>query len=77
MINKIKYYFKTGTFTSKTKESIEEIKQDVRNYKKQSKEEDYIYIYKIENSIIFDKNGIVIYSSNINMREFNAEEEVN
>ena len=77
MINKVTYYFisKDNRYFSDSKDNIEEIRKDAIEYKKNSKEK--VLIYRNEFSLILDKNGETIYSSDIRIREFNTEEEVN
>ena len=75
MIQKIHYYFSTNNFMSDMKDSLEEIKQDARTYVKENNNP--CYIFRVENSIVLDKHGDLIYSSRIILREFNAEVEVN
>lgn len=75
MIQRIHYYFSTNNFMSDMKDSLEEIKQDARTYVKENNNP--CYIFRVENSIVLDKHGDLIYSSRIILREFNAEAEVN
>lgn len=75
MIQRIHYYFSTNNFMSDMKDSLEEIKQDARTYVKENNNP--CYIFRVENSIVVDKHGDLIYSSRIILREFNAEAEVN
>lgn len=75
MIQKIHYYFSSNNFMSDMKESLEEIKQDARIYIKENNNP--CHIFRVENSIVVDKHGDLIYNSRITLREFNAEAEVN
>jgi len=77
MINKVTYYFisKDNRYVSDSKDNIEEIRKDAIEYKKNNKEK--VLIYRNEFSLVLDKNGETIYSSDISIREFNTEEEVN
>lgn len=71
MITKIKYFFinKENDFTSSPKDTIEEIRKDIADYKKENLNVN-ILIYKNEVNNIFDKEGTLIYSSDIIIREF-------
>ena len=75
MINKVKYFFQSENYISEYKNTLEEIKQDARLYKKENQFP--CFIYKKEENNILDKNGNIIYKSDIETREFDAEEEVN
>lgn len=79
MITKIKYFFmdKENNFTSCCKDTIEEIRKDIADYKKENSDAIFL-IYKNEINNVFDKEGILIYSSDTIMREFdNIMEEEN
>lgn len=79
MITKIKYFFinKEDDFTSSSKDTIEEIRKDIADYKKENLNAN-VLIYKNEINNIFDKEGTLIYSSDIIIREFdNIMEEEN
>lgn len=75
MIQKTHYYFTTENFMSDWKDSIEEVKQDAREYIKQN--EGKCLIFRNENYIVIDKYGELIYNSRSTIREFEAEMEVN
>lgn len=75
MIQKTHYYFTTENFMSDWKDSIEEIKQDAREYIKQN--EGKCLIFRNENYTVIDKHGELIYNSRSTIREFEAEMEVN
>lgn len=75
MIQKTHYYFTTENFMSDWKDSIEEIKQDAREYIKQN--EGKCLIFRNENYTVIDKYGELIYNSRSTIREFEAEMEVN
>lgn len=75
MIQKTHYYFNTENFMSDWKDSIEEIKQDAREYIKQNGGK--CLIFRNENYIVIDKHGELIYNSRSTIREFEAEQEVN
>ena len=78
MIHKIKYYFTTENYISEYKDSIEEVKQEVREYKKNDPEkQNKILIFRNEKWIVVNNIGEIIYRSDIEAREFNAEEEIN
>lgn len=71
MITKTNYFF-TNTnhsFESSPKDTIEEIRKDIVDYKKENID-DNLLIYKHEINHIFDKKGILVYSSDTIMREF-------
>lgn len=79
MITKIKYFFidKENDFTSCSKDTIEEIRKDIADYKKENSNVNFL-IYRNEINNIFDKEGTLVYSSDIIMREFdNIMEEEN
>ena len=78
MIHKIKYYFTTENYISEYKENIEEVKQEAREYKKNNPEkQNKILIFRNEKWIVVNHIGEIIYRSDIEAREFNAEEEIN
>lgn len=75
MIQKTHYYFNTDNFMSEMKDSLEETKQDAREYIKQNQTK--CFIFRIENYTVVDKHGELIYNSRSTIREFKAEQEVN
>ena len=78
MIHKIDYYFTAKNYISEHKENIEEIKQEAREYKKNNlDDQDKIFIFRNEKWIVVNHIGEIIYRSDIEAREFNAEEEIN
>ena len=78
MIHKIKYFFKLGDYISDSKETIEEIKQEIREYKNKNEDQNsYFLIFKDESFLVIDKIGETVYKSNVESREFKAEEEIN
>ena len=71
MITKTNYFF-TNTnhsFESAPKDTIEEIRKDIVDYKKENIDDNFL-IYKHEINRIFDKKGILVYSNDTIMREF-------
>ena len=78
MISKIKYYFKTENYTGEYKESLEEVKQEVRKYKNNNPENhEKVFIFRNEKWIVINTYGETVYKSDIEIRELKAEEEVN
>ena len=76
MIQKTHYYFNTENFISEMKDSLEEIKQEAREYIK-SNEKNKCFIFRVDNFTVVDKRGDLIYNSRSTIREFEAEQEVN
>ncbi len=77
MILKTKYFFKTGEKVSEYRDTLEEAKHDVIMYKQETKEEDAeFFIFRNEKALICDKNGNLIYQSEVITREFHAEMEL-
>lgn len=76
MITKTKYFFTKNEYDSKSQEknTIEEIKKDIIDFKK-TNPNSICRIYKNEINEIFDKNGELIYSSNIIIKQFNDDME--
>ena len=76
MITKTKYFFTKNEydFKSQEKNTIEEIKKDIIDFKKTNSSV-ICRIYKNEVNEIFDKDGELIYSSNIIIRQFNDDME--
>lgn len=75
MIQKTHYYFTTENFMSEMKDNIEEIKQEAREKIKNT--ENKCFIFRVDNFIVVDKRGDLIYHSRSTIREFEAEQEVN
>ena len=77
MINKVKYYFKTENYTGEYKENLEEVKQEIREYKNNNPEDHgKIFIFRNEKWIVINTCGETIYKSETEVRELKAEEEV-
>ena len=80
MILSTKYFFIVDDFVSKKKDSLNEIKKEAIDYKKNYlsivNSEINLLIFREEYTMVWDKNGNKIYESTIIVREFNAEEEV-
>ena len=76
MITKTKYFFTKNEYDSKSQEknTIEEIKKDIIDFKK-TNQNVICRIYKNEVNEIFDKDGELIYSSNIIIKQFNDDME--
>lgn len=76
MITKTKYFFTKNEYDSKSQEknTIEEIKKDIIDFKKTNPSV-ICRIYKNEVNEIFDKDGELIYSSDIIIRQFNDDME--
>lgn len=76
MITKTKYFFTKNEYDSKSQEknTIEEIKKDIIDFKKTNPNA-ICRIYKNETNEIFDKNGELIYFSNVIIQQFNDDME--
>ena len=75
MITKIKYFFCSDNSPERQyKNTIEEIKKDVVDLKKKNPESEYL-IYRNEINEVFDRNGNLIYSSDIIIRQFDDQKE--
>lgn len=75
MIQKTKYFFMNDNTIGELRDSIEEVKQDIWQYKKEN--DLYCFIFRQDKIIVFGKDGSLIYESSSKIREFDAEEEVN
>lgn len=71
MITKTKYFFtdRENEYISDAKDTVEEIKKDMADYKKENPDSTF-YIYKNEVNNVFDKDGMLIYSSDIIIKHF-------
>ena len=75
MIHKTKYFFIADSFVSPYKETVEELKQTIIEYKKENPDEQCL-VYKMETFLVLDKYGNVVYAGQFKIRDYNTEDEV-
>lgn len=75
MINRTQFYFCTENHTGNIYDNIEEVMQEAREYLKNKTE--YCFIFRKEFWAAFDNGGNLLYKSNSEYREFDAELKVN
>lgn len=75
MIHKTKYFFIADSFVSPYKETVEELKQTIIEYKKENPDEQCL-VYKMETFLVLDKHGNIVYDGQFKIRDYNTEDEV-